>query len=344
MENPLISFDRRFAEQVFEKQKELLPSLAGSSSTVRESCIRDILLHFNFLDQAIAAESTVLFRNYIVWIQVILNERGLGDESLSAFLESLQQLFHQLLVPAAYEEILPYLQSAREGLTEPTKASDISAIRPDNPFYPEAQAYLSAVMGADRHLALQKIQDFLQQGLTVKDIYLHVFQPVQHELGRLWQVNRISIAQEHFGTALTQLAMAQLYPQVFSTERVGFRLVAACVGSELHEIGIRMVADFFEMAGWDTYYLGANVPAVDIIAAVEEQDADLLALSITMSTQITQLRDLIAKIRGGIKHDIKILVGGHPFNVDPKAWQVVGADGYAADAESAVDTAFMLVR
>ena len=100
----------------------------------------------------------------------------------------------------------------------------------------------------------------VEQGSPVKDIYQRVFQPTQHEIGRLWQTNQISVAQEHYCTAATQLAMAQLYPYTFSAERSGRRLVAACVSGELHEIGARIVADLFEMAGWDTYYLGANTP------------------------------------------------------------------------------------
>ncbi|MDZ7776615.1 MAG: hypothetical protein U5L09_13885 [Bacteroidales bacterium] len=55
--------------------------------------------------------------------------------------------------------------------------------------------------------------------------------------------------------------MSQLYPYIFNSQRVGKSMVAATVGGELHEMGIRMVADFFEMEGWDTWYLGANAPA-----------------------------------------------------------------------------------
>ena len=48
-------------------------------------------------------------------------------------------------------------------------------------------------------------------------------------------------------------------------------MVATCIGGELHEIGIRMVADFFEMEGWDTYYLGANTPADAVVAELSAQ-------------------------------------------------------------------------
>ena len=77
---------------------------------------------------------------------------------------------------------------------------------------------------------------------------------------RYWQMNRLTVAQEHYCTAATQMIMSQLYPYIFEGERNGRVLVATCVAENLHEIGVRMVTDFFEMDGWDTFYLGANVP------------------------------------------------------------------------------------
>ena len=117
-----------------------------------------------------------------------------------------------------------------------------------------AVSYLNTLLAGDSHLANQLILDAVRHGFGVKDIYLHVFQPCQQEIGRLWQMNRISVAQEHFCTVVTQTIMSQLYPYIFATEKNGRRLVATSVSGELHEIGMRMVADFLEMEGWTTYY------------------------------------------------------------------------------------------
>ena len=89
---------------------------------------------------------------------------------------------------------------------------------------------LRLLLRGNRQAASQLILTAVARGVTVKDIYLHVFQRTQYEIGRLWQINRISVAQEHFCTAATQLIMSQLYPHIFRTERVGRRLVATCVG------------------------------------------------------------------------------------------------------------------
>ena len=52
----------------------------------------------------------------------------------------------------------------------------------------------------------------------------------------------------------------------------------ACVAGETHEIGTRMVADLLELAGWDTIYLGGNVPISDVVQVLVEHQADRLRL------------------------------------------------------------------
>ena len=208
-----------------------------------------------------------------------------------------------------------------------------------------ARQYLEALLRADRQGASRMILNDVQNGESIKKIYTQVFQRTQREVGRLWQTNQISVAQEHYCTAATQMVMSQLYPYIFSGERKDHRLVAACVGGELHEIGARMVADFFEMEGWDTYFLGANTPPDTIVATVLERKADLLALSATMTFHIGKVAEIISLLRAKESSvRTRVLVGGYPFNLSPDLWEKIGADGYAPDAETAVQEAAKLIQ
>jgi methanogenic corrinoid protein MtbC1 len=210
----------------------------------------------------------------------------------------------------------------------------------ESPFAQIAGPYLEALLAADRSRAQQIITDALGEGLAIRDLYLGVFQPVQHEVGRLWLINKVSVAEEHFCTAATQTIMSALYPQIISSKRIGRTMVAACVGSELHEIGIRMVADFFEMEGWDTYYIGAGISHSQILSVIEQQKPDLLALSATMTHHIQKVQELISVIRSAFTVvSPRIMVGGMPFNISPELWRTVGADLWASDAAQAVQLA-----
>jgi methanogenic corrinoid protein MtbC1 len=108
---------------------------------------------------------------------------------------------------------------------------------------------------------------------------------------------------------------------------------------------MRMVADFFEMEGWDTYYVGANTPTRSVVQTVMEQGADILGISATMTFHVREVAALIARVRTEpIGGDVTILVGGYPFNVAPDLWREVGADGHAPDAAEAVEVANRMLR
>ena len=180
------------------------------------------------------------------------------------------------------------------------------------------------------------VLDRVEAGLPVSEVYLDVFQPALREVGRLWQTNRITVAQEHFITAATQTVMAQLSPFIFTGEKRGRTMVAASVGGDLHEVGLRMVADFFEMAGWDSHYLGANVPSRDLVTSLGARQASVLGVSVTIAAHLETAAELIAMARAGCGTGLIILVGGYPFNIDPNLWRRIGADGMAESAAGAV--------
>jgi len=207
------------------------------------------------------------------------------------------------------------------------------------------QKYLSALLAKDRHVAERIINACLDEDISIKDIYLSVFQPTQMEIGTLWQHNKISVAMEHYCTAATQFIMTRLYDHIFSTEKNGCSLVATSVSGELHELGIRMVSDFFEMEGWHTYYLGANTPKQGVVDMINESDTDVLAISTTIYFHIPKVAELIEFVRTNVSSNkLKIMVGGNAFNMNPLLWQQVKADAYAANAQDAINQSKKLIN
>ena len=216
--------------------------------------------------------------------------------------------------------------------------------RENSPLSDLAARYLDALLHGRRDDAGRLIFSAVETGTSVKYVYREVFQPVQYEIGRLWQTNEVSVAQEHYVTAATQLIMGQLYPYLPMAARNGNRVVVTCVGGELHEIGARMVADLLEMEGWDSYFLGANTPLASILSAVAEREADILAVSVTIHYNVEAARKLIGEVRRSADAaSLKILIGGRPFLVAPNLWSTVGADAFAPDAEQAAAAAARLV-
>jgi methanogenic corrinoid protein MtbC1 len=138
--------------------------------------------------------------------------------------------------------------------------------------------------------------------------------------------------------------MSQLCSDIYTDRANRDTFVGACVAGEFHEIGGRMVADFFGMAGWNSFYLGANTTAENIVKALVEHKARVLGISATLTPHLRTLKKLVRQVRDCPDCvGVKILVGGYPFNIDPDLWCRVDADGFARDAASVVELAMRLI-
>lgn len=175
-----------------------------------------------------------------------------------------------------------------------------------------AKRYLAAQLAGDRREALRIVLDEgFHRGVSVPDLHLGVIEVSQREVGRLWQDNRISVADEHLATSISQLVLSVLYEHLPRQSPIGRQAVVACVEGELHDMGGRMGADFLEMAGFDVRFLGANVPTDALVRAVTERDVDLLGLSATMSYHAPALERAVDAVRAARGPTFPIVVGGH---------------------------------
>jgi methanogenic corrinoid protein MtbC1 len=201
------------------------------------------------------------------------------------------------------------------------------------------QRYLAAQLAGDRREALRLLVDNgLLRGIPLQDIHLKIIQPAQYEIGRLWQENRISVAQEHLATAISQLALSHLYRHLPRDPSNGKVIMVSCVEGELHEVGARMASDFLEMAGFDVRFLGANVPTSHLVRMVREQTPDLLALSVSMTYHLPALRTALAQVQATAPR-LHVAVGGLAFTWVPGLERELGVSFHGKDARELVASA-----
>lgn len=328
------------AQKVVEKQYHREASFWTKFGVEgRRLSIRDAAYHLPFISESIRSEDPTVFTEYIDWLRQLFHNLGFPHETIRTTIECTRETLVEFTQPELHPLFHSVLDAVIEQLSKPI-AIDHSYIDDTTKTGRLARLFLNALLEGNRQRATELILRVVDEGMPITQIYMDVFQRTQYEVGRLWLSNQISVAKEHFCSAATQSIMAQLYPYIFSAERGGKKMVAACVGGELHEIGIRMVADFFEMDGWDTYYLGANAPASAILSSIEENQADLLALSVSMPYHRPLLRDTIEKIRQSkVGADLKIMIGGRAINMRADQSNLFGADAYAANATAAIQLA-----
>jgi len=297
--------------------------------------------HLVAIRDSVLTERSGLFDRHLGWAKVLHVGRGHRQEHLPAVLESLRTASGKALpesCAAVVQERIDRGLAALDAL--PSELP--SHFDAPGPLVAAGRRYLEALLAGDRDRAFRIVHDQIGQGATLRQIYLDVFQRALYEVGRLWQIGRVDVAQEHFCTAATQQILSQLYGILFDSDVRDRRMLAASVGDNFHEVGARIVADFFEMEGWDTCYLGASTPADDLAAAVVERDCHLVCLSVATTPQLDRARRTVERVRAAAP-GVPILVGGRPLVEDPSLSAWVGADATAADAEAAVETARELV-
>ncbi len=178
-------------------------------------------------------------------------------------------------------------------------------------------SYLSALIEGDKKECTSIVKELLDKNIDTRKLYVELFQRSLYRIGKLWEMNRISVATEHLATDITQNLMILAFANVKLNGKIGKRIVITCIDKEFHQIGARMVADVFELNGWDSYFLGANTPPGEVVKFIEEKKPDLIGLSLNLYINVVRLFKMIEAIRKYFP-DLPIIVGGQALSTEGK--------------------------
>ena len=202
-----------------------------------------------------------------------------------------------------------------------------------------SRTYQDALTVADAEGAGRVARQALGEGMGVAGLYQRVIAPAMWRIGDLWEEGAISVADEHLATALTHQAMAGIYGPSLGHKAVPGRVLMAAVDGERHALGLRMAADVIELAGYETIYLGADVPLAVLLQAVENRSPDLVCLSATIPSSTPALDRAITEIRRA-NPGLVVLYGGQGAQLredDDRAVLVPGLEQLLGAVEAALD-------
>jgi 5-methyltetrahydrofolate--homocysteine methyltransferase len=155
-------------------------------------------------------------------------------------------------------------------------------------------------------------------------------------VGEDFKHNRIFVPEVLLAARAMKAGMAVLRPLLTERKDAGSQgtIVMGTVKGDLHDIGKNLVGMMAEGAGFTIVDLGTDTSADEFISAVGEHDAAILGMSALLTTTMIYMKTVVDAVREkGV--NVKIAVGGAP--VTGKFAAEIGADGYAADAASAVE-------
>ena len=294
------------------------------------------------LSAALGVEEPRLFALRVRWAEKAFRVRELSTEDFRSSLVCLREVLSEEMPEAAGTEAGNWVDQALQGLAEPTPPAE-RALDPEDPNGRLALRYLKEVLEGDARRAVELVAAAVDDGLDPRTAYLEVLVPAQREIGEMWHLGELTVGEEHFVTSTTERAMSMLVRRADRLPANGKTIIAAAVAGNAHGLATRVVADFFEMAGWRAVCLGADVPAAELAAAARAFDADLAVLSAAHATQLRTVRQSIEVVRGLQDREIKVLVGGVAFDDVLELWKRLGADGYARPADEAVALGASLV-
>lgn len=301
------------------------PGSAGKGRRLDEvgragELLLDIL---EFDDQEIASD-------YVGRLSRVLGSRGLQAEQLRRT---------PVLVPGLRDNEVRRLRSVTDAaLAQLDQASALGGSKDVAPEPGEtpAVAMARALLDGDRQRASELIAQAMDAGQSYGEAAVSVVQPAMYSIGCLWEQNLVTVAQEHLATGVARTALTQAFVMAAFAPEIERRVLLACVPGNRHSLGLRIVSDCFEIAGWQARFLGADVPDTTLLTQIRTWQPDLVGLSIAQVDQIATARTTIATVRSEFGHTgPRILVGGLATDRLGDAQTDLGADAWCRDALSA---------
>ncbi|ASW54998.1 B12-binding domain-containing protein [Plantactinospora sp. KBS50] len=185
---------------------------------------------------------------------------------------------------------------------------------------------------ADEYAATDVALGLLAAGVPAERVLLDLVAPAQAQVGRWWQANEWSVAQEHAATHISERVVAAVSSYASPRPHRG-RVVVACMDGEWHALPARLVAEVLRLRGWHVTFLGASVPAAHLVSYLHRHDAQAVALGCAVPMRLPQAHTMIEACR---RADVPILVGGLGFGADGRWARRLGA-AWAPDALAAAD-------
>jgi 5-methyltetrahydrofolate--homocysteine methyltransferase len=199
-----------------------------------------------------------------------------------------------------------------------------------------------AVEKGKRNDAKALTQTLLEEGLQPLDIVEKGLVPGMSAIGEKFKNNEVFVPEMLIAARAMKEAMGLLEPLLAKAGiKPKYTVVIGTVQGDLHDIGKNLVAMMLKGANFGVVDVGTNVAPEKFVEAVKESNASVLALSALLTTTMPAMKVAVETVRAAGLKDVKIMIGGAPVTQDFS--NEIGADGYSADAASAVDLALKLL-
>jgi 5-methyltetrahydrofolate--homocysteine methyltransferase len=203
----------------------------------------------------------------------------------------------------------------------------------------DLQALADAIIGGNRDDAKQLTEDALGEGANPEQVLNEGLVAGMAVVGERFKNNEFYVPEVLIAARAMKESMAILRPKLIENGiEPEAKVAIGTVKGDLHDIGKNLVGMMLEGGGYGIIDLQVDVTPEQFLDAVQNQGASVIAMSALLTTTMPAMKDTITALEeAGVRDKVKVMIGGAP--VTQKYADEIGADGYAPDAASAVDTA-----
>ncbi|MCF2139973.1 MAG: cobalamin B12-binding domain-containing protein [Candidatus Lokiarchaeota archaeon] len=172
-------------------------------------------------------------------------------------------------------------------------------------------------------------QKMLSQNFTLPKI-LGIIRTVMESIGKKWEQERIALSQVYMAGKLIEMEIELHLKNSKNNDTIRNqkwnKKVYTCVYEDYHALGLLILNSTLRMAGFQVINLGIGLTEEELCNYVSSKQITLLLISTLMLASAKHLKNTIQSLRK-INPNIKIFVGGAPFNLQTDLWERIGADG-----------------
>lgn len=176
--------------------------------------------------------------------------------------------------------------------------------------------------------------------ITIPELYEKVLRPALYSIEECVDKENGCIWKEHVKTSIVKTVIESIYPFIIKlkkqVEPLNIKVVFVCPENEYHEIGLRMMSDFFTLNGYDSLFIGSNSPKDQIVTAISFANPKYIAISVTDYYLLFEAQKMIQKIKSTYNKNIIVIVGGLAFKHNLDSVPKIGGDIYLETFEDVV--------
>jgi 5-methyltetrahydrofolate--homocysteine methyltransferase len=182
----------------------------------------------------------------------------------------------------------------------------------------------------------ESVRKAISQNISAEEILKKGLIKGMESTGKKFKENEIFIPEVLIATRAMKAGMDIIRPRLTeSGYKTKGKIVIGTVKGDLHDIGKNIVSMMLEREGYEIVDLGIDVPKERFIEIIKKENPDIVGMSALLTTTMSYMREVTDAIdEEDLKPRTKIIIGGAPITQSYS--DEIKADGYAADASSAV--------